>query len=681
MPPDWQRMKTDRVLENSNSKSPWALPAVIAVLLLSALVVQLWIHITRTSVTIDEPAHILAGYRHLQCGDYGINPEHPPLLKMIAAAPLMFMELVQPPWDCGSKLTTKFDSFTYGNSFLVENGVDRIVVATRTGPAIVTVILAIVVFFAALDILGRWAAVVALGIVAFEPSIIGHGSIVTTDVAITTTTLLTVWLVYRFAVNRSWINLVLSGLGIGLMLASKHSAVILLAILAGVLIADAIIFRKNDDGGALSSVSRRVAAFAAMFMIGWSILWCVYGLRYYAVPAATSESASIQDYVRENGRPEVVNSMPARATYLVASSHTFPESYVLGMADVIAWGARNTWLFGTNYPTGQWFYFPIAFVVKSSLALLLLTPLGLLLPLIDPEKRRASLFLLLPALAFFAIAMTSSFTTGVRHILPVYALFIVASAGGIVSLANRHRALVFVFAAVLVYSAVATVRAAPNYLAFSNDIWGGVDRTHEVFRDSNADTGQSVKQVTEYIQREGIQECWIATFSHPDLIEAIQPCRPMPSNLRILISRRVLEPVPQVIEGTVFVSVNELPPRNANDYVPITQGEPLGMIGGNVLVYRGRFEVPIASAVSHAQRSSAFLRLGQTEEAVDEGRRSVELAPEDPRTHLALGMALLRAKMPADGRSELERALSLAAADPVFRNLEARARQELSKLK
>ena len=49
---------------------------------------QLWYHATRTSATIDEPFHILAGYRYWQCGDYGINPEHPPLLKLLAALPI-----------------------------------------------------------------------------------------------------------------------------------------------------------------------------------------------------------------------------------------------------------------------------------------------------------------------------------------------------------------------------------------------------------------------------------------------------------------------------------------------------------------------------------------------------------------------------------------------------------------
>lgn len=72
-----------------------------AVFLLAAFTLQLVYHAIRTSATVDEPDHILAGHRHWQCGDFGINPEHPPLLKLLATVPLNFRELSEPPWECG----------------------------------------------------------------------------------------------------------------------------------------------------------------------------------------------------------------------------------------------------------------------------------------------------------------------------------------------------------------------------------------------------------------------------------------------------------------------------------------------------------------------------------------------------------------------------------------------------
>jgi hypothetical protein len=89
------------------------------VLLFGLFAFQLWYHAVRTSVTVDELPHILAGHRHLQCGDFGINPEHPPMAKMLAAVPLQFRAMNEPSWDCGSKLTSKPDSFTYLLIFFV----------------------------------------------------------------------------------------------------------------------------------------------------------------------------------------------------------------------------------------------------------------------------------------------------------------------------------------------------------------------------------------------------------------------------------------------------------------------------------------------------------------------------------------------------------------------------------
>src|SRR5688572_30899750 len=86
--------------------------------------------------------------------------------------------------------------------------------------------------------------------------------------------------------------------------------------------------------------------------------------------------------------------LPARVTDAISHTPVFPESYVLGMADVIAGGTRNSWVFGRVYPTGKWFYFPIAFLVKSSIALLLLVPLALVYLGFNHQKWREGMFLL-----------------------------------------------------------------------------------------------------------------------------------------------------------------------------------------------------------------------------------------------------------------------------------------------
>ena len=143
----------------------------------------------------------------------------------------------------------------------------------------------------------------------------------------------------------------------------------------------------------------------------------------------------------------------------------------------------------------------------------------------------------------------------------------------------------------------------------------------------------------------------------------------------------MIDPVPPMTEGTILLSVIELPPRGGDEYLPIAKSEPIALIGGNTFVYRGRFEVPLAAAISRVHRSGYFLRTNNLEEALAEGRMAVELGPNDPRTHLALGLALVREGQKEEARSELENAVELAKADSRFRNAEVRARQELERMR
>lgn len=287
------------------------------------------------------------------------------------------------------------------------------------------------------------------------------------------------------------------------------------------------------------------------------------------------------------------------------------------------------------------------------------------------------MFLLAPAVDFFIFASSSTFTNSVRHILPVYGFLIALSSAGAVWLCRKFNAFRYALVALLVFNAAAAVRTAPNYLAFANDLWGGYENTHRTLM---SDIGQNMKLVSEYLARENVQDCWIVALVHPEMIRSVQPCRPMPSGVRIMISRNVIDPVPPVIEGTIVVTERDVPPLGGDEYVPITKSEPIAFIGGNTFVYRGRFEVPLAAAMSRVHRSGFFLRASDVDNAIAEGRQAIGLGPNDPRTHLALGLALARGGQKEEARSELGKASELAKADVRFRNQEVRARLELERM-
>jgi tetratricopeptide (TPR) repeat protein len=423
----------------------------------------------------------------------------------------------------------------------------------------------------------------------------------------------------------------------------------------------------------------RTSAFAGMFLIGLAILWSFYGFRYRAISNKAAPTISVADYIRENGRPESTESFPARTTEAISHTGIFPESYVLGMADVISWSSRNTVLFGRNYPAGNWLFFPVSLAVKSNIALVL-APLGVIFLCFARKKWREGMFLLIPAILFLIFASLSSFTNGVRHILPIYAFLIIIASAGAIWLCRKFNGFRYVCVALLVFNAAASVRTAPRYLAFANDVWGGDKNTHRIFRGANVDTGQSMKLVSEYLASQNIKDCWLSSFVHPEMIRAVQPCRPMPSWLRPAVSRYAIDAVPPVIEGVVVLSANQLPPMAGDEYIPIAKSEPIAFIGANTYVYRGRFEVPLVAAISRVHRSNHFLRVNDIDQAISEALQAVGLGPNDARPHLALGLALARSGQKEEARGELKKAAELAKDDPRFRNQEVRANQELERL-
>jgi hypothetical protein len=68
-----------------------------AVLLLALMALLAGGSARRESVTIDEVAHIWAGVSYLQKLDMRMNEEHPPLAKVLAAAPLVVRAIQNTP--------------------------------------------------------------------------------------------------------------------------------------------------------------------------------------------------------------------------------------------------------------------------------------------------------------------------------------------------------------------------------------------------------------------------------------------------------------------------------------------------------------------------------------------------------------------------------------------------------
>ena len=189
--------------------------------LLAALALQLTLSVSRESPTWDEGDHIFAGYRSLTHRDFGLNPEHPPVVKMLAAAPLLFMPLKVP------EVQNRFfiqEAFLDGKEFLFGNDADAMIFRARMTASILTLLLALLVFLATREFFGTGAAFIALTLIAFEPNLLAHGARVTTDAGLSCFMFATIYAFYRYVKVPSARRLAVVGVAAGLTLAAKQPA-------------------------------------------------------------------------------------------------------------------------------------------------------------------------------------------------------------------------------------------------------------------------------------------------------------------------------------------------------------------------------------------------------------------------------------------------------------------------
>ncbi len=553
---------------------------VLAILLFALFAFQLWLHATRTSVTIDEPTHLLAGYRHLVCGDFGINREHPPLLKIVAALPLLPMQPKDPFGPCGRiEGSSQAVGLDADGTFVLANGIDRMVIPARIASMLFSLALALLVFMAARTMFGPTEGLIALAVLAFEPVLIAHGSLVTNDMALTATLFGTVFALHLYRENPTPARLALIGIAAGLTLAAKYSGVIVLPIV--------VLFLWPRLRLFLWPHLRAVAIVLALAAL---VLFATYGFVH-------------------------------------------GQMYFDGFRVLFERVDRPMYLFDRAYPTGRWFYFPLVFSIKASLTVLILLPFAFV-------SRR--LLLLLPPVLFLAISMMGGLNIGVRHILPIWPFLIVAGSGALWAFAQQRKAARVVVVALLVFQAMSAASAAPSYIAYANELWGGTDATHRMLKDSNVEWGQNMKIARLWLAQEGVTDCWIAAYGHGALNAAQQPCRLLPAFG--WSAGHLAGAAPPVIDGTVLLSAIVLPPRGGPEYAPITSTQPVAILGGSLLVYRGTFRVPLLSAISHSTRAVQLLRIGRAEEALAEARIGVQLAPNDVRTRQTMALVEAHAR-------------------------------------
>ncbi len=643
----------NRPMTNHRPKYYWL--TVVGLLVIQATLALTMVH--RESLTFDEGDHMFAGYMMWKAGDYGLNPEHPPLAKLLATVPLLADHLWVPPPMPGQFF--KAEAYLNGRDWLARNDGDRqhLVFEMRASAELLALGLCLVVFLAAREWFGDAAGLIALALVVFDPNVLAHSALVTTDIGVSCFFVAAIWTFYRFASRPTLMRLLLVGLATGLLLATKHSGILIGPMFIALIVWEVL---KASGAERKRTALRLTGGFFAIVVLSVLVLWAFYGFRYTARPAGMAFSTSVAAYA------EPLPHFESAIVVAVGRLHLLPESYLVGLVDVKLMSiAYPTFLLGKVYPHGLWYYFPLVILIKTTLGLLLLIALAIFATATGKLARHRELFYALaPPVIYLAVAMMSGMNIGARHLLPMYAFVIIFAAAAAATLAGMNRRWMILCSVLIVAHVASSLLVFPNELAYANEASGGPGNLHNLLSDASVDWAQQLYQVKQWQDRNPDQECWFAYFARPVIDPAVYGirCHALPT---FDTQWGGVGLVPPSVTGSVLISAGDLsgcewPSGQLNPYRSFQSLHPNLAIDYSVFVYQGTLSIPEISALASAQQSQALLAKGQAGQALAVAREAVATSPDNLITQTAEGDAAAAAGDKQTAKTAWQAALQIA---------------------
>ncbi|HEV2883867.1 MAG TPA: glycosyltransferase family 39 protein [Pyrinomonadaceae bacterium] len=466
---------------------------LVSAALLLIMAINLLSVTARKSITIDETLIIPAGYYYLNSRTFFIEPDHPPLSKLLAGLPLVFLPLQTPELGDLTGETTDKQTLVAADRFWTTNRqhFESVFFWSRVPMVILTLLIGALIFSFARQLFNVRAAMLAVALFSFEPTILGHGRVVK-DIHVAFTYLLFFFALYLYCSRPTLRRALWLGLACGLALATKYSMVILIP----VLLVSFCFFELRPPRGTVRRqvlVHLLVAAFSALLILKAAFFF----LNHPLIPADLET---------------VVRSGQAHSTLLLSalkpSSAFVPPYFVYGVYRTFVHNdiGHSAFLLGNYSDHGWWYYFPVAFALKTTIPFLLITLVSLGWAAYRTIRREVNfLILLAPILIYTLMAMFAGINIGIRHLLPVFPfLFILGGAflDRLLRARRNHRLALALTVVVIAACAMEAVRAYPNYIPYMNQFTSGRP-TWQYLSDSNVEWGDDTGAVAEYLTARG----------------------------------------------------------------------------------------------------------------------------------------------------------------------------------
>jgi hypothetical protein len=490
------------------------------------------------SPTYDEPAHLTAGYSYWLKNDFRLDPENGNLPQRWAALPLLlsrpkFISLENEAWRWASEgLTARQFFYERGNDS------DAMLRQGRIMIAIISAALCLLIYRCSRELFGPLGGLLSEVLAAFDPTMLAHGALVTSDIAVTFFFLAAVWSVWRMLECLTIARFGLAAASLSGLFLAKFSGPLILPVMSilcalKVFSPEPIAIRAGRWQRVIKSKREKAGAIiASLTLLGVMVffaIWAAFALRF----EATREKFT-QEILNQRWDLTLAPRDPAeRAIAFARAHHLLPEAYLYGLAFVHAHsGDRPAFLDGEWSLVGFRTFFLRAFLYKTPIALLALCVIsfGVAMkrwsrhPSLRSTYHFASSDWLLRFSPFWTLgfiyttcALASHLNLGQRHLLPIYPLLFIGCGACAHFFRDGKRFLgASAVALLLLWQSAESIAVRPNYLAYFNQLAGGPTHGSEHLVDSSLDWGQDLPALKSWLDEQapaiGHRQIYLAYF-------------------------------------------------------------------------------------------------------------------------------------------------------------------------
>jgi hypothetical protein len=521
----------------------------------------------KESATMDELAHIPSGYGYVKFLDYRLNPEHPPLLKALAAFPLLFLNLNFPlQSDAWQKYIN--GQWDVGREFLYESGnnADLIIQWSRIGPMLLTLLLIILIYFWAKEILGKWWALIPAFLFGLSPNILAHGHYVTTDIAAAFGVVFATYFFIKFLYFNNKKSLIYAGLSFGIAELLKFSTVMLIPYFIFLVfvfwLSNNLSFWKSKYG--LKILWNYLVKTILIFIIGYIfIVYPVYYLFTFNYPQ--DKQISDTEFILTSfagGSPkqgQICSPLRCLAEidiWMTKNKILRPLAhYFLGVLMVLqrSAGGNTAYFMGEVSSSGWRTYFPTVYLLKETIPFLIMFLIALAIwlssvfsnlkngfdfakqKLIDYINSNFDKFaMLIFVLLYWFSSISSPLNIGFRHIIPTLPFIYILVVSGFKNWVLKKKysnSLYFIqnlfsmiksffglflkytfLLILLIWFLFETVFAFPYFISYFNEFGGGIFYGYKNVTDSNYDWGQDLLRLKKFVEEKNINKIAVDYF-------------------------------------------------------------------------------------------------------------------------------------------------------------------------